>query len=269
MSSPSAPAPPDPNVTAAAAAKQNQQTAVTQFGLNAVNQNTPQGSLSYKQIGAWDDGTPRFEANTALNSGEQSVYDTDVSNRQKLGTIGGEAIDRVGGMLAKPVDLSNPATEARTMDLARTRLDPIFGIRRSQLETKLANQGIASGSEAWRNDMDQLGRDENDAYNQILLQGHGQAVSDILAERNQPINEITALQSGSQVSQPGFANTPQTQVAPVDYAGLVNNNYQGQMAAYNSQQQRMGGLYGALGSAAGTAMGGWGMGGFKMPKWTQ
>jgi hypothetical protein len=267
MSSPQAPTPPDPNTTAAAAAAQNQKTAVTQFGLNAVNQNAPQGSLSYKQIGAWEDGTPRFEATTGLNPGEQQVYDTDLSNRQKLGTIGNEAITRVGGLLAKPVDLSNPATEARTIELARNRLDPIFALRRDQLQNQLVNQGITDrGSEAWKNAMDDYGRQENDAYNQLLLTGHGQAVSDILAERNQPINEITALQSGSQVSQPNFTNTPQSNVAPVDYAGIVNNNYQGQMAKYSADQQKMGALYGAIGGAAGTALGGWGMGAFKMPK---
>jgi hypothetical protein len=54
-------------------------------------------------------------------------------------------------------------------------------------------------------------------------------LNEILAERNQPLNEISALMSGSQVAQPTFTNTPQTQVAGVDYGGMVNNNYQGQV----------------------------------------
>ncbi|WP_367944903.1 tail fiber domain-containing protein [Aquamicrobium sp.] len=63
------------------------------------------------------------------------------------------------------------------------------------------------------------------------------------ALRNQPINEITALLSGSQVSQPNFTNTPQTGVAGVDYTGLVNQQYQAEVA---NHQAKMGGIFGLL-----------------------
>jgi hypothetical protein len=63
----------------------------------------------------------------------------------------------------------------------------------------------------------------------LLLKGRQQSVDEIMAERNQPLNEITALMSGSQVAQPKFTATPQTQVGGVDYGGMVQNNYAGQM----------------------------------------
>jgi hypothetical protein len=77
------------------------------------------------------------------------------------------------------------------------------------------------------------------------------------ALRDQPINEVTALMSGSQVSQPNFVNTPQTQVGGVDYSGIVNNNFNRSVdytmstnaqntAAANAQ---MGGLFGLAGTA--------------------
>src|SRR3546814_17777733 len=71
--------------------------------------------------------------------------------------------------------------------------------------------------------------------------------------RNQPINEITALLSGSQVSNPASMSgpSPQTQVGGVDYAGLVNQNYQNQMNAYGA---KMGGLFGLAGSRGGAAI---------------
>src|SRR3546814_4409337 len=71
--------------------------------------------------------------------------------------------------------------------------------------------------------------------------------------RNQPINEITALLSGSQVSNPASMSgpSPQTQVGGVDYAGLVNQNYQNQMNAYGA---KMGGLFGLAGSLGGAAI---------------
>lgn len=75
----------------------------------------------------------------------------------------------------------------------------------------------------------------------------GQGVSEAFALRNQPINEISALLSGTQVSNPAQmgAATPQTGVAGVDYAGLVNQNYQQRTANNNAM---MGGLFG-LGSS--------------------
>src|SRR3546814_9661090 len=45
--------------------------------------------------------------------------------------------------------------------------------------------------------------------------------------------------------------SPQTQVGGVDYAGLVNQNYQNQMNAYGA---KMGGLFGLAGSLGGAAI---------------
>ncbi|WP_197486917.1 tail fiber domain-containing protein, partial [Rhizobium bangladeshense] len=81
----------------------------------------------------------------------------------------------------------------------------------------------------------------------------------ILTERNQPLNEISALMSGSQVNQPNYVNSPTTQLPTVDQAGLINENYNQKMGQYNQEVARsnaaMGGLFG-LGSAL---LGGWAM----------
>jgi len=78
------------------------------------------------------------------------------------------------------------------------------------------------------------------------LTGRRQGVQEALSERNQPINEITALLSGSQVSQPNFVNTQQPQMPTVDYAGLVQDNYNQQLGIYNQQMQNAGGIAGGL-----------------------
>lgn len=258
MSSPSPPPAYNAAAEAATAAKLNKETAVTQYGLNATNQNTPQGSLSYRQIGKWDDGTPRFEATTALNEGEQAIYDTESSNRLKLGTVGGNQIDRVGELLSRPVSLDNNATESRLIELGRKRLDPMLAERRAGMETKLTNQGIAPGSEAWNTQTRQLGESENDAYNQLMLAGRGQSVNELLTERNQPLNEITALMSGSQVSQPNFTQTPSTSVAPVDYSGMSQFGYGQQMEAYKQKVGTQNALMGGLFGLAAAPLGGFG-----------
>ena len=73
-------------------------------------------------------------------------------------------------------------------------------------------------------------------------------------QRNQPLNEITALLSGSQVQQPQWLNTPSSQIPTTDFAGILNNRFTQDMALYNTQnqnfQQLMGGIFGAVGGLA-------------------
>jgi hypothetical protein len=97
----------------------------------------------------------------------------------------------------------------------------------------------------------------------LLLSGRGQANQEMLTERNQPINEITALMSGGQVSQPNFGNTPQSQVAGTDLAGLTMDAYRyGPLAQYQAEQQNRGAMMSGLFGLGGAALGGWARGGF-------
>lgn len=243
-----APEAPDPKETAAAQAQMNRETAVTQTGLNAQNQYTPQGSIEYSQNGTWEDGTPRFSATQKYTPAEQAIFELGQQTRTNIGNIGVEQSDRVRNLLNDPVNLDNDAVEGRLMELGRKRLDPMFAEREGQTRTDLINRGFREGTPAFEAEMRRFSEGRNDAYNQLMLQGRGQSVQEILASRNQPINEITALMSGSQVSQPSFINTPQSQVSGVDYAGMVNDNYQGELAAHNS-------MLGAFAGMGGAAMG--------------
>ena len=66
------------------------------------------------------------------------------------------------------------------------------------------------------------------------------------ATRQEPINEINALVSGSQVSRPNFVTTPQTSIPTTDIAGLINTNFSQQFQNYNSQNQQQQALLGGL-----------------------
>lgn len=68
------------------------------------------------------------------------------------------------------------------------------------------------------------------------------------AQRNQPINEISSLLSGAQVTNPNFVSTQGQSMPTVDYAGLVNQNYQNKLAAYQQDQAGIGSLLGGVGS---------------------
>jgi len=128
--------------------------------------------------------------------------------------------------------------------------------RDEDLRTRLANQGIKAGSAAYSQEQDTFNQGTNDAYNQLLLNGRQQAVQEALTERNQPINEITALMGGSQVGTPQFgAATNQPSLPTVDYAGMVDQNYQNQLGAYNTQMQQRNGILGGLFGLGGKLIG--------------
>ncbi|RWI30409.1 MAG: hypothetical protein EOQ93_33145, partial [Mesorhizobium sp.] len=85
---------------------------------------------------------------------------------------------------------------------------------------------------------------ENDAYNQLLLQGRGQAVQEALAQNSAPINNLTALLSGSQVSQPNFVNANMPTIPTTDVAGLINTNYNQKLQNWQQQAQSSSDLFG-------------------------
>lgn len=269
MDSPQPTQAPDPNATAAAQAKMNKETAVAQYGLNATNQVTPQGTLSYKQIGQWEDGTPRFEATTALNPGEQSIYDTGVQTRQNLGNIGASQSEKIGNLLNTPFDI-NASRDSKIADIQKTFLDPQWNEAYESKKNELMNSGVRPGSAAYDHAMRDFSTNKQRAYDTAYLDSYNAGNTAALTERNQPINEISALLSGSQVSQPNFTNTPTPGVAPTDYIGAVNQSLAQQNVGFNAENQRymgmMNGLFGLGKTALGaSSLGGWGGGGGPSP----
>jgi hypothetical protein len=263
MGKPSAPTPPNPKDTAAASTGTNVATALANASLNNVNQVGPNGSLTYSQTGTskfTDPYTgqsydiPNYTQTTTLSPDQQKLYDLNNQTQQNLGNIGVQQSDKIGSLLNTPFDPStaNKAVEDKIDALGAARLDPQFARSQDALATQLANQGIQPGSAAWKAQMDQFQQGKNDAYNQLYLNGNQQAFQQAVTTRNQPINEITALMSGSQVSNPTFGATPQTTIPTTDTAGIINTNFNQQQAQYQTQLQQqnalMGGLFG-LGAA--------------------
>lgn len=249
------PDPPDPRETAAASTGTNVGTAIANAYLGNVNQVTPDGSLKYEQTGtkSWYDpftektyDVPTFTVTQELAPWAAATKaQTDVA-QYRLANLAQEQAARVSDLLNKPVDFSNNEIEGRLFDLGRQRLDPMFSERRAGLEQQLANQGVGIGSKAYDTAMRGLGEQENDAYNNLLLSGRGQAVQEMLAARNQPINETTALLSGSQVSQPNFVNSNQPTIPTTDVAGLINENYNQRLGIAQQKNAATQGLLGGL-----------------------
>lgn len=236
-----APKPPDPDKTAAAQTKSNIDTAAAQSQLNNVNQTDAYGNtLEYTQS-MGPNGVPVWSAKQSLSAPQQALLDTRTQTQQNNA-------NQVQNTLSQPFSLDNDAVEGRLMELGMKRLQPQLDQRRSSIETDLINRGIRPGSANYDRAKATAMQGENDAYNQLLLNGRQQSVNEALMQRNQPLYEQAAL-AGSPLTAPQYANTAQTSVAGTDYAGLVNSNYQNQLNSYNQQQSDLfGGLFG-LGKA--------------------
>lgn len=253
----SAPKAPDPKETASAQAAANRSTAITQQNLNMVNQNNPWGSVSYDQTGSrkhfdemsgkWVE-TPTFTQTTTLSPEHQAIFNQTQNAQGNLAGIAEEQSAKIRELLNTPFEFNNQDAANWAYDLGAQRLDPRYAQDEDKLRTTLKNKGIQEGTDAWNNEMSRMTQAKNDAYNQLMLTGRSQAFGEALAQRNQPLNEIIGLMSGSQIQNPAQMSgaTPQTGVGGVDYTGLVNQKYQSEL---NNYQSKMGGLFG-LGSAA-------------------
>lgn len=251
----SSPKAPDPQETANAQAGMNRDTALTQAMLNMTNQVTPYGNLNYAQTGTskfkdsqgnWVE-TPTYTATTTLSPQQQKILGQTQGANLNLAKIANERSGFLKSYLAKPFDV-NAATEQKLYELGSARLDPRFAQEQDALRTQLISSGIRPGTQAYSTALSDFGQTKNDAYNQLALTGRQQAFNEASYERAQPLNEISALLSGSQVQSPSFVSTPQTQVGGVDYSGLVQNKYNADVQQSNAA---MGGLFGLLSGGIG------------------
>lgn len=267
MGKPKAPTPPDPKETSAAQTGTNIGTAVANNAMGMVNQVTPDGSLTYSQSGTYDYTDPytgqsyqlpTYTATTALSEAGQAIKNQTDATQLNLAETGAQQSGFLKDYLGEIWNPDTSAIEGRLMELGSQRLDPRFAQQEDQLRTRLANQGVTAGSEAWNREMSSLGQAKNDAYTQLMLQGRGQAFSELQAQRNQPINEISALLSGSQVSQPNVAMATPQGAATTNVAGLINENYNQRYQNYAQEVSQRNSLLGGLfGLASGGITGGW------------
>jgi hypothetical protein len=252
--------PPAPNPKKVIAQQQasNVATAEATQGMNSTNQVTPFSSLNYSQ----DPTSGQWTATQSLSPTEQGIYDQNSAIRGNMGAAGTALSSQLP---TSPVDLSNEAVEKRLFELAMQRIEPQMARDLNSRETVLMNRGIMPGSEAYARELQRFDQSRNDMYNQLALTGRQQSVAEILAGRNQGINEISALLNGAQVANPGFVNTPQVQVQPTDVAGIQQQGYQNSLIPWQQQQAQQNAMMGGLFGLGGTALGGWARGGFPTP----
>lgn len=241
--------PPPPNYAAAA-----QQTAIgnaeaARIGAkaNRINQYTPLGSIVYSPgVGGDQD---RWRSDISLTPQGQQQFDQSQRINRSLNNVAEGGLGYVQNTLNRPFDWSN--LPGRNINAGQTaqeallaRLEPQFARDEESLRSRLINQGITQGSEAENAAIEQFTRGKTDARLQAALQGFSygdqarqQAIQEQSFARNEPLNMINALRSGSQVQMPSFSapGNQQTTTGP-DLLGAANSQYNAALGGYNAQQ---------------------------------
>lgn len=252
----SPPPPPDYASAATATAAGNLEAARAAATANRVSQYTPYGSQVYTNVGGNPD---QWRSDITLSPVGQQLLDYQNQASIGLGQQTTNALGRVNESLAQPFDYGSVQDVNDASYAAQTaRLDPQWQQRQAATETQLVNQGLRPGTEAYDAAMQNLEQARTDAYGQARLNAIStmpQTYQMSSALRNQALNELNALRTGSQVTNPQFTNAPQQgQTAGADYLGATGQQYGTQMQGYNAEQASnasfTSGLMGLVGTGA-------------------
>ena len=247
---PSAPAAPDYTAAAQQTAQGNLDAARQATAANRVNQVTPYGNLDYAISGQDPYGNPTWTATQSLSPDQQQLYQQQMQTSLGLGNLQNQGLGYVENMLSKPFDTStlpqsgiNPGETMQ--DSVLRRLQPQIAQQREMSQAQLANQGIVPGTTAYENAMRMQNQKENDLLTSAVIQGtntglaaNQQAFGQAGYIRNEPINTLNAIRSGSQVTNPSYiSNIPQqATTSGADILGASQMGYNAQMGNFNAQQ---------------------------------
>lgn len=221
-------------------------------------------------------GPPSFTSTIELSPEQQAIYDSQTRSQTELSRLGEDQIGRIRGAVSSPFSFSGLPDAFSTEDAAlasqrgeealMSRLNPQFARDEESLRTRLINQGIGQGSQAYNTEFERFNQAKNDARTQAVLQGanyggtlqeqalqrRNQGINEYTTQRNAPLNEYIGLTSGVQVQNPQFQSQGYQGANPVDYAGLIQNQYNAQLGQYNSKvagnNSTMSSLFGLGGS---------------------
>jgi len=215
-------------------------------------------------------------ADQGINAGQQAFSNAyDVYNRQandaRLAVIGQGGVEqqRLNQMAQAQATFENMA-QAQGFSQAQAR-----AMFNNQAQQQAEAQAAARGAFYNQAAQDQFAQEQaraqfgNTAIAQLMNMRNtqfnaqnllrNQALTEGYQQRAQPLNEISALLSGSQVQQPNFRNIATNQIPTTDVAGLINQNFAQQNDIYktglSSWNDVMGGILGAGGRLGGAALG--------------
>jgi hypothetical protein len=246
--------------------------------MNNPNVVSPYGT----QTTVWNGDQPTVTQ--TFSPDQQRLYDTNQITQENLGLLGNTGSSALQDVIGKNLDYSSvtaapgdyESTRQGVIDAMMNRYNITAGQNEEQTKADLTARGINSGTEAYAREMDRIDRARND-YRSVAESAAGpevqrafgqdselrrQQIAEMLAGRQTPLNEITALMSGSQVSNPfsqasvyngGAAAAPAPILQGTQLAGQAANDiYNSQAGAYGNM---MSGLFGMGGAVLGNPFG--------------
>lgn len=262
-SSPKQPPAPDYTGAAQATGASNLENTRLQAELNRADVNTPLGSQTWTMT-----GPDQYRQDINLSPEQQKLFEQQQATQQMMSATGQQQLTGAQDMLSKPFDINAVGGGQQEIQDALYRrstsmLDPQFQQREDAERTRLANQGFQTGTEGFDKAMGNFNRDREmsygDARDRAIVGGQDarkQAVSEALIARNQPLNEINSLMTGSQVQMPTFQSTPAVPTAPgTDYGTAAAQQGQYDMGLYNTAVGSQNATKSAIGTMAGAGLG--------------
>lgn len=220
-----------------------------QFGNQAVAQNFAQGqSANAAQNAAVGQNFAQgLSAQQAQNAAAQQLYN------QYMG---------VQGLQNQAVGQNQQAALAQQQAALAAQQQ---GFGQQVTQQQLGNQAVSQNQQAALQQQQAALAAQNQQYNQ-LLQGaqfgntaQQQSLAQQLALRNQPLNEISGLMSGSQIQMPQFQGYQGSNVAPAPIFAGAQAQGQANMQNYGIQQSAANANTSGLFGLAGAGLGAYGM----------
>jgi hypothetical protein len=234
---------------------------------NRVNQVTPYGNLNYTQSGTDQYGNPTYTATQELSPEQQELYgkNTALSSGMLSGAQSGLA--NYMDVMANPtVDQSQLAQTGINpgevySDAIMRRLQPQIAQETQSFETKLANQGIAPGTEAYMNARRTFDQAQNDKMTSAVvggmntgLQANQQGFNQAAYNLTSPVNMINSLRTGNQVQNPNYINpAQQANTAAPDLMGASQQGFNTAMGGVNASNAASSNFMSGLMTAGATA----------------
>lgn len=222
-----------------------------------MNEVTPDGTKTTNRTGTqqiydpYTGGTydiPTFTVTQTLSAPQQAIKDQQDAASLNLATLANNQSGFLNDYMSKPFEYDPGVHEGWALGL----YDKLTGDKNAQdedaMRAQLANQGIKVGSEAYDRAMESLYSSRGDSRNKFLLDSYNTGLSTAKLMRDQPINEITALMSGGQVSNPMFMTGANVGAIPTtDNASIIGNYDNAMMNRWRQNQAATGSLIGGLG----------------------
>lgn len=225
---------------------------------NRPNVYNPYGSSTWTQ-----DGSGNWTNTQSLTPEQQAIF-----NQQQgiMGGLMGQFGSNTGMDMKKYSQWADATSPDAAISAIMARMQPQLAASGDALRSRLAAQGLTQGSESYNNAYDTYNREVNDARLGAITQGYatqGSMIDNILKQyqlassiRDQPLNEMGALQSGNQIQAPNLGGGSAGSVSAPDLSQAASLGYNQQTAANSANTAKMTGMLGGLGGALGTWLGG-------------